>query len=179
MRKYFTAAGGILLSAALLLFFYFYNNSIFTKKGNNYPKEQKSSEFSSNKIVFSFPESTLILEGQLKEKIFPYIENPKVNIVSRKLTLKGKAKRAVIIFTGRVNIINFSGIICNKFPVFIKKIYFEKGYISIRSAKIKLNRKSHIRVKNLPPQKVKDICRVIEKIKSSYATITESKLPEE
>ena len=176
MRKYFTAAGGILLSAALLLFFYFYNNSTYKKRENSY---SKSSELSSNKIVFSFPESTLILEGQLKEKVFPYIENPKVNIVLRKLTLKGKAKRAVIIFTGRVNIINFSGIICNKFPVFIKKIYFEKGYISIRSAKIKLNRKSYIRVKNLPPQKVKDICRVIEKIKSSYATITKSKLPEE
>ena len=179
MRKFFTTAGGILLSAVLFLFFYLYNDSIHTKREKNYQKEQKSSELGSNKIVFSFPESTLILEGQLKEKVFPYIENPKVTIVSTKLPVKGKAKRAVIIFTGRVNIVNFSGIICNKFPVSIKKIYFEKGNISIRKANIELNRKSYIKVENLTTQKVKNICSFIEKVENSYATISRSKLPED
>ena len=179
MRKYFTAAGGILLSAALLLFFYFYNGPTYIKAKKNYQEKQNESELSSNRIVFSFPESTLILEGQLKEKIFSYMESPKVTIVLKKLTLRGKAKRAVIIFTGRVNILDFSGMVCNKFLILIKKIYFVRGNVSIRNAKIFLNEKQYIKISTLPPQKVEDICSLIEEIKNSYDTITESKLPEE
>jgi len=175
MRKLFTAAGGILLSAAFLLFFYFYSNFENQKGTNNFQKVQNQSKNSSNEVVFSFPESSLILKGQIKERIFPYIDNPSVKIISKKLIIEGVATKAVIIYTGRVNIIKFSGKVCRNYPASIERIYFFKGKISIKGAKIHINRKNYLKLRKLPAKKVENICYFIEKVKSSYVKINRSK----
>ena len=175
MRKLFTAAGGILLSAAFLFFFYFYSNFENSKGINNFQKVKKQAKNNPNELAFLFSKGSLILKGQIKEKIFPYIDNPTVKIISKKLLIEGVARKAVIIYTGRVNIIRLSGKVCRNYPASIERIYFFKGRLSIKGAKIYLNRRNYLKIKELPAKKVENICYIIEKVKSSYVKIDRSK----
>ena len=180
MRKYLTAAGGILLSAALVFFLLFYKspyNSEITENKTVFRKNNQNLQ--STELIFSFPKGTLKLKGMLKEGVFPYIDNPTVTITLKNLLLKGKAKRAIIIYSNRVNIVYFNGKICDTFPISIKKIYFIEGNTVFKNAKITIGKNQSIKIQKINHKKVESLCLFIHEIKHHYATIKRAKSPED
>lgn len=180
MRKYFTAAGGVLLSAALIFFLLFYKspyNSENTENKTVFRKNNQNHQFT--ELVFSFPKGTLKLKGVLKEGVFPYIDKPTVTITLKNLLLEGKAKRGVIIYSNRINIIHFKGKICTTFPISIKKVYFIEGNTVLKNTKIALTKNQFIKIEKISSKRVENLCRFIHEIKHHYATIKEAKPPED